>query len=311
MKIRLAVTMGDPGGIGPEVLVKALRKIESREDTSFLVIGQSRVLSRYGFKKSNRISLCDPCSSKFIPLGPTAASGRAAFQCLQTAVELLKKKDVCGVITAPVSKQALRLAGFRWPGHTEFLADSFGVPQVEMVFVSDKLKVALVTRHVSLERAIREVTKERIVSCARILMELLQKQFGYRKPRIAVCGLNPHAGEAGMFGGQEKEEIAPAVRALNRLYPGVFSGPLAADGVFHQACLGAYDMVLCMYHDQGLIPFKMTELSRGVHLTAGLPFARTSPVHGTAYDIAGKNKADAGSMLAALRCARQLALRSK
>ena len=306
MTIRLAVTMGDPGGIGPEVVCKALRQWKARRDTSFVVIGQSAALRRYGFKETSRICLHDPCFSGVIPPGPSKISGRASSQCLRAAVELLRNKQVSGLVTAPVSKEALRAADFPWPGHTEFLADSFGVPQVEMVFVSDRLKVALVTRHVSLEQAIQDVSKERIVSCARMVMDLLRKQFLYKKPRIAVCGLNPHAGEAGLFGRQEIDEIVPAVCALNRLYPGVFSGPFAADGVFHKAGQGAYDMVLCMYHDQGLIPFKMTEFSRGVHLTAGLPFVRTSPVHGTAFDIAGKNKADAGSMLAALTWARRL-----
>ncbi|MFA5039566.1 MAG: 4-hydroxythreonine-4-phosphate dehydrogenase PdxA [Candidatus Omnitrophota bacterium] len=308
MNARLAVTMGDPGGIGPEVLVKAFRRQGCLKDVSFFVIGHGPVLRHYGFKKTPRMTLLDPCrpGKRLFSPGPSRDSGKAALECLRLAAELARRGEVSGLVTAPVSKEVLKPLGFRWPGQTEFLREALGAGQVEMVFVSDRLKVALVTRHVSLQQAIRDVRKDRIISCGRMIFDLLRGRFGLRKPRVGVCGLNPHAGESGLFGQQERLEIAPAIRCLNRSFPGVFAGPLAPDSVFHRAYQGEFDMVLCMYHDQGLIPFKMTEFNRGVHLTAGLPVVRTSPVHGTAYDIAGKNRADEGSMLAAILLARRL-----
>lgn len=305
MTITLAVTMGDPCGIGPEVIAKAFRR-SKQKNSNFLIVAAKDVLFRYGFRERPGLTVYDPHVKglkPFVAGRPSADSGKLAFECLRKGLGLVLSGRAKGLITAPVSKEALCLAGFRWPGHTEFLAEASGAKQIEMVFVSDKLKVALVTRHMSLEQAIDNVKKDRIVKCGMLVHKMMREQFRIKKPRIAVCGLNPHAGESGMFGEQDAAEIAPAVKSLNRTCGRSFWGPLAADGVFHRAYEGAFDMVMCMYHDQGLIPFKMTEFSRGVHFTAGLPFVRTSPVHGTAFDIAGKNKADEGSMLEAIKLA--------
>lgn len=303
MRMRIAITMGDPAGIGPEVLVKALRRLRRRKDTEFHIIGDSCILRRHGFGSSAGVCLRDMGCSGLKGLRPGEASpegAEAAYQYLQEAVRMVRDGRADGLVTAPVSKEVLHSAGFHWAGQTEFLAHAFGAPQVEMIFASRRLRVVLVTRHMSLRHATRSIKKKRIVSCGLLVYDFMRRMWRHPSPRIAVCGLNPHAGENGLFGTEETVQIAPAVKQLNRACHGAFSGPAAADAVFRRAWRGAYDMVMAMYHDQGLIPFKMTEFSRGVHLTAGLPVVRTSPVHGTAYDIAGKNKADEGSMLAAL-----------
>jgi 4-hydroxythreonine-4-phosphate dehydrogenase len=302
--------MGDPAGIGAEVLVKALRRFKRRRDTELHVIGDACILRRYGFTSGFRVCLHDMAHAGLKglrPGKPSRAGAKAAYGYLEEAVRMVRQGEADGLVTAPVSKEALRPVGFRWAGHTEFLAHALGAPQVEMVFVSRRLRVVLVTRHMSLAHAVGAVTKDRVVSCGLLIYDFLRRAWGLASPRIAVCGLNPHAGENGLFGKEEAARIVPAVKQLNRLCRGAFSGPAAADALFHQAWNGACDMVMAMYHDQGLIPFKMTEFSRGVHLTAGLPVVRTSPVHGTAYDIAGKNRADEGSMLAALELACDLA----
>jgi 4-hydroxythreonine-4-phosphate dehydrogenase len=302
--------MGDPAGIGAEVLAKALRRFKRRRDTELHVIGDACILRRYGFTSGFRVCLHDMAHAGLKglrPGKPSRAGAKAAYGYLEEAVRMVRQGEADGLVTAPVSKEALRPVGFRWAGHTEFLAHALGAPQVEMVFVSRRLRVVLVTRHMSLAHAVGAVTKDRVVSCGLLIYDFLRRAWGLASPRIAVCGLNPHAGENGLFGKEEAARIVPAVKQLNRLCRGAFSGPAAADALFHQAWNGACDMVMAMYHDQGLIPFKMTEFSRGVHLTAGLPVVRTSPVHGTAYDIAGKNRADEGSMLAALELACDLA----
>jgi len=310
MKTRIAVTMGDPAGIGAEVLVKALRRLKLRGDTELHLIGDACILRRHGFRPAARVCLHDMAHAglgHLHPGRPSSAGARAAYGYLKEAVRMVRAGKADGLVTAPVSKEVLRPVGFRWAGHTEFLAHALGAPQVEMVFVSQRLRVVLVTRHMSLMHAVRAVKKDRIVACGLLIYDFLRRIWKLASPRIAVCGLNPHAGEKGLFGKEEAVQIIPAVKQLNRLCRGAFIGPAAADALIHRAWNGSCDMVMAMYHDQGLIPFKMTEFSRGVHLTAGLPVVRTSPVHGTAYDIAGKNKADEGSMLAALELACTLA----
>ncbi len=310
MRTRIAVTMGDPAGIGAEILVKALRRLGRRKGAELHLFGDASILRRYGFDSAERVCFHDMAHAGLKGLRPGRPSrpgARAALGYLQEAVRMVRQGQADGLVTAPVSKEVLRAVGFRWAGQTEFLAHAFGTPQVEMVFVSRRLRVVLVTRHMSLVQAAQSIKKEKIVACGLLIYDFLRRTCGLASPRIAVCGLNPHAGEKGLFGKEEITQIAPAVKQLNRICRGAFSGPAAADALFRRAWEGACDMVMAMYHDQGLIPFKMTEFSRGVHVTAGLPVARTSPVHGTAYDIAGKNKADEGSMLAALELACDLA----
>jgi 4-hydroxythreonine-4-phosphate dehydrogenase len=209
-------------------------------------------------------------------------------------------------VTGPIAKKKVRDCGFLHAGQTEFLGHFFKTKHVEMVFVSKPLKVVLVTRHMALKDAVSAIKKRRIVTCGRLVCDLLKKNFRIKSPKIAVCGLNPHAGEGGLFGLEEKLEIAPAIRQLNKILGNYFYGPFPADTIFSRALRSEFDMVMAMYHDQGLIPFKVAEFEQGVNLTAGLPFIRTSPVHGTAFDIAGKNLADHRSMQSAIELAYQL-----
>jgi len=298
----IAVTMGDPSGVGPEVLVKALRRVRRIKDAAFFVIGDPVVFRRAGFRASGNVRLV-ACSGAATPAA-------ASLFCLEEAVRLLRAGSVHALVTAPVSKKNIQGCGVAFTGHTEFLMENFGVKEVAMVFAGAHLKVALVTRHMSLREAVRRVTRQNIVACGRLSLALLRDRFKIKHPRIAVCGLNPHAGEQGLFGDEEALQVAPAVRQLNRSARGVFSGPWPADTVFYRAMHGDFDLVLAMYHDQGLSVFKAVDFLTGAQISAGLPFVRTSPVHGTGFDIAGKGIADAGSMEAALRLAVSLGLKS-
>lgn len=295
-KIRIVITIGDPCGIGPYVTARALRRLRTVRNAEFLVVGDADALSGVG---------------RFKPGQPSLASAKASLAYLTQAVRLLKEGKADGLVTGPICKESVQKAGFPWPGHTEFLADAFGVKQVEMVFVSERLKVVPVTRHMSLRQAIRQLDKEKITACGKLMRHLLKHTFHIPDPRIAVCGLNPHAGEGGLFGNEEKRYIAPAVKQLNRLGRAHFFGPLPADTVFHRAAQGEFDLVMALTHDQGLIPFKMTAFDTGVNLTAGLPFIRTSPVHGTAFDIAKYGCASEESMFSAILLATRLTKNSR
>ncbi len=308
----IAVTMGDPAGIGPEVLVKALRRARRIKGAVFFVLGDGPILRRCGFRAADNVRLLDYHAAAPVPLSfgrPSRAGAAASLFYLEEAVLLLRQKVCAGLVTAPVSKRDIQACGMPFSGHTEFLMDRFGVKDVAMVFAGARLKVALVTRHLSLRQAVRVLDRQRIVTCGRLTLRLLRKRFGIRRPRIAVCGLNPHAGENGLFGDEEGRHIIPAIRVLNKGAKGVFSGPWPADTVFQSTCAGRFDCVMAMYHDQGLSAFKALDFSTGAQISAGLPFVRTSPVHGTGFDIAGKGKAHAGSMEAALRLAAALCRR--
>lgn len=308
-KVRVAITMGDPAGIGPEVSVRALKLMGRMKTAAFFLIGDRGVLRSYGFKEFSNVTLVDlnnVPSKNFKPGFSNGVSGKASFEYLKKGVSFVLSGTADALVTAPIAKDSIVKAGFRWPGHTEFLAHAAAVKHVEMVFASSKLKTVVVTRHMSLRNVIRSVTKNRIIDCGSLMVGFLKKNFHIRNPKIAVCGLNPHAGENGLFGQEEQVCIVPAIEALNRREGRHFYGPFASDSIFKRALSGEFDLVMAMYHDQGLIPFKLISLNHGVHLTAGLPFIRTSPVHGTAFDIAGKNIADHRSMESAIRLACRL-----
>jgi len=310
----VAVTMGDPAGVGPEVLVKALRRARRMKGAAFFVLGDAPLLRHYGFRAGDNVRLLDYHAAASVPLHsagrPSRATAAASLFYLEEAVFLLRQKVCAGLVTAPVSKRGIQACGVPFSGHTEFLMDRFGVRDVAMVFAGAHLKVALVTRHLALREAVRVLDRKRIVACGRLTLGLLKDRFGVKRPRIAVCGLNPHAGEAGLFGDEEARHIIPAIRGLNREATACFSGPWPADTVFQAACAGRFDAVLAMYHDQGLAAFKALDFSTGAQISAGLPFVRTSPVHGTGFDIAGKGRAHPGSMEAALRLAAELCRRT-
>ncbi len=305
----IAITAGDPCGIGPQVLAKALRRMRDIKDAVFFVFAHGPVLKQSGFKPQKNVIVVDYFYTgvkNFKPGEPCLDSGRASFDYLKGAINSIKSGDCQALVTGPISKDWIRRAGFLWSGHTEYLADTLNAKRVEMVFISKSLKVILLTRHLPIEKVKAQITKKNIVECGLIAGELLKKYFKIRSPRIAVCGFNPHAGENGLFGREEIDCIAPALKQLNSKLGNVFSGPYPADTIFNRALDGAFDMVMAMYHDQGLIPFKLLEFDSGVNLSAGLKIIRTSPVHGTAFDIAAKNIASCTSMASAIELAYRL-----
>jgi 4-hydroxythreonine-4-phosphate dehydrogenase len=237
----------------------------------------------------------------FVPGRLSKRSAACALAALEESVRLLKNGEIQAVVNAPVNKENLSRVGFKFPGQTEFYAHAFGLKEheVTMTMQSEKLRVALVSTHCSLLAAVKLLSPELIKAHAGRTLALLQK-IGIRRPRLAVSGLNPHAGEGGMFGDEEIRILRPAISALKKKHGAAIAGPFSADTLFSQAAAGKYDAVLCLYHDQGLIPFKLLAFEEGVNLTLGLPFWRSSPDHGTAADIAGKNLASAQSMLSAL-----------
>jgi len=324
----VGITMGDAAGVGPEVVVKALARADAYAFCRPLVIGDRRQMERAIAILKLRLelrSIADPKEAKFkpgtvdlldlallssdIPFGKvSAAAGEAAYRYIERAVRLALDRSIDAICTAPINKEALNAAGHRYPGHTELLAKLTGTREVSLTLLSPKLRVIHVTAHIGLLDAIEKIDAalvERTIARGR---ELLVRA-GTREPRIGVCGINPHAGEGGLFGrGEEAQKIVPAVAAA-RARGWKVDGPLPADSLFYVAARGDYDLVVAMYHDQGHGPVKALGLEHGVNVTAGLPIVRTSVDHGTAFDIAGTGTADEQSMIEALRQAALLAPR--
>ena len=308
-KVRVAVTLGDPAGIGLKVLREALKAFQKHENVSFYFCAPKALISSWRMPDYPNMTLVDlsvPCSRRVRAGSPSIETGRLSMESLSAATSLIRSGFADSLVTLPISKMHIQKAGFQWTGHTEYLQDIFQAPNVEMVFVSDKMKVVPVTQHVALGRVPRLVTRKRVVACGSAMVEMLKAQFKKKRPKIAVCGLNPHAGESGMMGNDEARAILPAIRSLNRSHKGCFHGPYSADTIFNQAQDGIFDLVIAMYHDQALGPFKTIHFSDGAHLTAGLPFIRTSPIHGTAFDRALSGVSDAGSMRKAIELAIKL-----
>ena len=281
-KAIIGITRGDQAGIGPEVVAAALASGELSSACSYQIIGEQ----------------VDAVLGK-----PDATTARAALDALEQAAQMLKSGQVDAVVTAPVGKEGLHELGFDFPGQTEFFADRLGCDNHAMCLTGKNLTVALVTIHVALADVPGLLRQEEIVRVGLLLADFC-RQRGIQSPRIAVCGLNPHAGENGAFGSEDVEIVEPAVAELRRAAKGaIFSGPHPPDTIFRPAADGEYDAVLCMYHDQGLIPLKLLDFDTGVNVTLGLPKPRTSPDHGTAYDIAGQGKASASSMIHAIQLA--------
>ena len=285
-KPRVAITAGDPAGIGPEISARAAA------DARVLAVCEPVI---YG----------PPAGAVFPPGVLSAEAGRAAYDAIVRAVGDAQRRIVHAVATAPINKEALRLAGLPWTGHTDMLAHLTASPRVAMMFYSDALRVVLATVHVPLAEVPRRLTRASLdATIALTACEL--PRFGFARPRIAVAGLNPHAGEHGLFGHEEEEVIAPAVASARAQGIDV-SGPFPGDTVFVRAQRGEFDVVVACYHDQGLIPVKLLAFGKAVNVTLGLPIVRTSVDHGTAFDIAGKGTADAESMVAAVLLAARLA----
>lgn len=284
---RILITLGDPAGIGPEVIAKALQSGQLPPDCDFEVLG-------------------DPHAG--IPGKPDSRSARAALDALEQAAARLLADTADAVVTGPVAKEPLQAIGFPFPGQTEFFAAAFGVDDFGMLLTGDTLTVGLATIHEPLAAVPALLTEARIVRIGQLTAAFLHRR-GIARPRIAVAGLNPHAGENGAFGDEETRVIAPAIARLNVLHPGVFTGPAVPDAVFRDAAQGHFHAVLAMYHDQGLIPLKLLDFDTAVNVTLGLPKPRTSPDHGTAFGIAGQGRANPASMIAAIRLACELAQR--
>ena len=327
---RLVLTMGDPNGIGPEIIVKALSDPQVQENARCLVVGSAEVMKQAvamvnpkmpvrvvggfddPFFETPALNVLDAVSFPPEYLTPgqvNAASGRAAVQARELAVAMALRGEADAVVTAPIHKAAARQAGVPYAGHTELLMALCGVPETRLMLVCDELRVAHVTGHMSLRAAIDSLTIDMIVRTVELALPVL-RWLGYENPRIAVASLNPHAGERGMFGDEEEKIVRPAVEELCERGFQVF-GPVPSDTVFWQAVNGVFDLVVALYHDQGHIPVKVLAFNRAVNVTLGLPIIRTSPDHGVALDIAWQNKARATSMKAAVLLASQMARKRK
>jgi len=321
---KLIVTSGDPAGIGPEISLKAGHAFLRRtSDAAIFILSSAAYLRRFFpkeeldiVKKADIPDITKPGiyivdfdnvdMAKFEFGRATAANGRALGEYIEFAVKELLAKHADAMITAPINKEALNLAGYKFPGHTEMLAKLTGVDEPVMLMYGKKISVALVTIHTALKNVPQMISKELIIRVGKKVNDFYMRFV--KPPRIAVAALNPHASENGLFGHEEQTVIRPAVDKLKDLGLDI-TGPLPADTLFYQAYTGQFDVVIAQYHDQGLVPFKLVAFDNGVNVTVGLPIIRTSPDHGTAYDIAGKNIAKEESMLSAIEAAYTFALR--
>ncbi|MDO8662818.1 MAG: 4-hydroxythreonine-4-phosphate dehydrogenase PdxA [Candidatus Omnitrophota bacterium] len=313
-RIKVGLTIGDPSGIGPVIVLKAINKLSGLAD--FVVIGDSWVLSRIpeirNQKPEARFVDSNNVNHKKFSFGIIKAEyGRASIEYLDKALELLSNKEIDCLVTAPISKEAIAGAGFKYGGHTEYFLKKTGSAGVVMMLLNDKLKFSLVTRHIPLNKVSRALNKAGLRENILITYKSLVDFFGIKKPRIVLCGVNPHASDHGIIGNEELLILKPALKKIKRSIDGQIDGPFSSDVAILEASRGKYDCVIAMYHDQALIPLKLTGFDSGVNLTLGLPFVRTSPLHGTAFDIAKSPQlADPSSLIAAIKlavkCASQL-----
>ena len=344
----IGITMGDPCGIGPEIVLKSIISPKLNGKADFLIIGSKgglcSVAERIGFEiafsdnsrnldlgdegllsvtlKSESLDFATTTTADsnqiyLLPLDnfpidkcfnhvPSAEGGRAAVEYVLKGVDLAIERSIDAVVTAPINKEAVKLGGYDYPGHTELLKERTNTKDVVMLMVGDKLKVSFVTSHIALSQVHKIITTDKIATAITITANALKRYMGITNPNIAVCGLNPHSGEAGRFGTEEKNIIIPAINRVKET--GVIcSGPVPADVVFFKARNGHFDAVVALYHDQGAIPIKLLAFETGVNITLGIPIVRTSPDHGTAYDIAGKGVANPDSMIEAIKYAVMMA----
>lgn len=310
-------TCGDINGIGPEIVVKTLNRIWRKKGNRYIIICPANVFKKYSssldpalnFSTVNNINaaadgkivLFDTGVFRFNVGKPTAVSGKAAYLSLEIAAELLKRKIGDVLITAPLSKEALNEAGYHYPGHTEMLAEWFDTNKFVMMFLSKKIKAALATIHKPISQVPSLLSKELLTSVGDVVIHSLKNDFNIPSPSIGVLGLNPHAGESGLIGKEEMNVITPFLKGYK--HKKYLAGPFSPDAYWGNRVYEKFDLTLGMYHDQVLIPFKLLNFSRGVNFTAGLPVVRTSPDHGTGFDIAGKNIANENSLLEAFNFA--------
>lgn len=327
MKPIIAISMGDPSGIGPEIILKTLSELKNGTSTP-VIFGDEFVFRYYAKTLGLTVDLniiydasdsipgeinlinCTDSGNELNPGSLNAESGRAAMKAISAGIDECITGKADALVTAPISKEAISLAGYKVPGHTEFLAVKTGTKNVLMMLVCGGFRVALATIHIPLKRVADQITPQLLKTRLISLQKSLKEDFLIENPRIAVLGLNPHAGDGGVMGREEIDIISPVIEKLSSTGMDL-SGPFAADGFFGNRQHSTYDAVFAMYHDQGLIPFKALTFGKGVNFTAGLPIVRTSPDHGTAFDIAGKNLAENSSFTAAYTLAEILAQNRK
>ena len=317
-KLRIGITMGDINGVGPELIIKTLKDKKISSKFIPIIYGSSKVISYYrniigtqdfhpsfydskGHVKEGNVYIknCWEEKSNIMVGEATEEGGKLAALAMKHAVEDAQHGLLDAIVTAPINKEAMKKSGFNFPGHTEYLAERFNAKETVMMMVADGLRVALVTNHIPVSKIVETITREKIISKLVILDQSLTKDFGIEKPKIAVLGLNPHAGDNGTIGTEDNDLIKPVIVEAKK--NGMFvSGPFPPDGFFGSSQFKKFDAVLAMYHDQGLIPFKALTFGNGVNFTAGLPIVRTSPDHGTAYDIAGQNVVEISSFRSAI-----------
>ena len=315
-KITVGITPGDGNGIGYEVIIKSLADARILSSFTPVIYGSSKIFGFYrkllhnidqldtnvissardAHDKRLNIVNCLPDNVFVEPGQPTPESAKSAIRSLEAAVADLQNGAIDVLVTGPINKRAMVNEGFGYTGHTEYLQHYFNVPDIAMLMVSDILKISVVTGHIPLKEVVTSLTKEKILSKLRLLKNSLERDFGIDSPKIAVLGLNPHCGDGGLLGEEEEKIIKPAVEEACREGISAF-GPYSPDGFFGLGNYGRFDATLAMYHDQGLAPFKAMAFERGVNYTAGLPIVRTSPDHGTAYEVAGRDEADPRSMM--------------
>ncbi len=315
----VGITQGDGNGIGYEVIIKSLADSRILESFTPVIYGSSKLFGFYRKlihniddidtyvvnsardAKPRKVNIvnCLPDNTFVEPGQSTPEAAKSAIRSLECAVRDIKSGDIDVLVTAPINKRAMSQEGFGYTGHTEYLEKEFGVNDVAMIMVSSILKVAVVTGHIKLKDVASSISSEKIVGKLRLMKESLQRDFGIDNPRIAVLGLNPHCGDGGLLGDEEQQIILPAVKQANEEGISAF-GPYSPDGYFGLGNFHRFDATLAMYHDQGLAPFKALAFEQGVNFTAGLPIVRTSPDHGTAYDMAGRDEADPHSMMSSI-----------
>ncbi len=303
-RARLGITLGDPAGIGPEVVARALAA-GAQGSASVRLYGDVRVVERAGQLPAD-VTYVNLASAEVAPGKPDPAAAHAVIEAIRRAARACLAGELDAIVTAPISKEIIGRAGYAYPGHTELLAEVADSGRAVMLLVGGQLRVGLATTHCPLRQVPELLSTSDLIAVLEVMQRDLVRRFAIERPRIAVCGLNPHAGEGGRFGDEEARIIQPAVEAARER--GVDArGPLAADSLFHRAVAGEFDAVLGMYHDQALGPLKLHAFGRAVNVTLGLPLIRTSVDHGTAFDIAGQGRADPGSMMEAIRLAIELA----
>lgn len=303
---RIVITAGDPAGIGPEIIAKALSRPALSRVCRPVVIGDSRVFARYGIVPSSLpasfINIATPGLTNMVPGRISVATGRASFRYIEKAVHLIAAGHADALVTAPISKAAINCAGIHYAGHTELLAALTATKNCAMLMAAGKLRVVMVTRHIPLIETGKKITKKTIIDTTFLLNDFLKTSARINTPRIAVCALNPHAGEAGLLGREEGSVILPAVEELRHSGIDVV-GPLPGDSAWQKIKRGEFDLLVAMYHDQAMTGLKCLAPEKIVNITVGLPFPRTSPGHGTAFEIAGADKADCRPMIEAIRSA--------